>query len=238
MNVKTVCRAAVLGGCSLTLAALAPQKNVPVTSIVLDYAADIAPGLQIQSDGEGFYRNSSNLVSQIQAIGDWELDARNPRNSTRRIYLEFSKPIAGSAPGGGDPVAVPSGEYKFRAIAKCGLYGSNMFTLAPGATMPCPLHVGFDYNGTKYAIQMDPYTSANGPLPETNFANVTCIFPTSGTAPCSQWKFTPSGTYIAPDSTVKYRNVGKLLQYTTQGQTVAQDHGDFYFSFSILVTKP
>ena len=33
-------------------------KDVAVTSIVLDYAADIAPGLNIQSDGLGSYLNS------------------------------------------------------------------------------------------------------------------------------------------------------------------------------------
>ena len=235
MTVKALCRAVMFVSLAAAPAAVAPPpKNVPVTSIVLDYAADIAPRLEIQSDGQGSYLNAKTLTSHIQAIGDWELDARNPRGATREIRLDFTQPIAGSAPGGADPVSLPSGSYRFRVIAKCSLYGNSLLGFTAGATKTCPLHIGFDYNGTRYAIQMDPFTSANGPFPETNYANVTCIFPTTGPAPCSQWRFTPSGTYVAPDSTVKYRNVGKLLEYNDRNELVA-DHGDFYFSFSILV---
>ncbi len=237
MSVRTVCCTAAFVGASLSLTA-GPPKNVPVTSIVLDYAADVAPVLNVQSDGGGDYRNASTLVSQIQAIGDWELDAKNPKGATRKITLDFSQPIAGSLPGGGNPVSPPSGAYKFRAIAKCSLYGNSLIAFAAGAVKSCPLHIGFEYNGATWALQMDPYTAANGPFPETNYATVTCIFPTSGTSPCSQWRFTPSGTYIAEDSTMKYRNVAQLLEYkTSRGQTTAIDRGDFYVSFSILIVK-
>jgi hypothetical protein len=231
--VRAVCCAAVCIGFSLSVAA-GPAKNVPVNSIVLDYAADIAPGLNIQSDGQGTYVPASNLVSQIQAIGDWELDARNPRNATRKIYMDFSQPIAASAPGGGNPTAPPSGTYKFRAIAKCSLYGNSLFGFSAGATKTCPLHVGIDYGGSAWAFVMDPYTAANGPFPQTNYAAVTCIYPASGSA-CSQWKFTPSGTYTAADGSVKYRNVAKLLENPTSANWI--DHGDFYVSFQILIAK-
>jgi hypothetical protein len=84
---------------------------------------------------------------------------------------------------------------------------------------------------------MNPYASVNGPFPETNYANVRCIFPTTGTSACSQWKFTPSGTY-GVDGTVNYRNVAQLLEMTTIGrQTIAIDRGDFYMSFSIELAK-
>ena len=76
--VKAVCCAAVFIGFSLNVAA-GPPKNVVVTSIVRDNAANIAPRLDIQSDGVESYLNSKTLTSQIQAIGDWELDARNPK---------------------------------------------------------------------------------------------------------------------------------------------------------------
>ena len=237
MGVRTVCCTVAFIGVSLTLAA-GPSKNVPVMSIVLDYAADIAPRLNIQSDGRGDYVNSSSLVSQIQAIGDWELDAKNPKGATRKISLDFSQPVAGSAPGGGDPVGPPSGAYKFRVIAKCSLYGNSLLAFTAGAVKSCPLHVGFDYNGATWALQMNPYASAIGSFPETDAATVTCIFPTSGTSPCSQWKFSPSGTYTAADGSEKFRNVAKLLEYTTShGNTVAIDRGDFYVSFSILLAK-
>ncbi len=214
------------------------QKNVPVTSKILDYAADVAPRLDVQSDGLGDYLNSSTLVSQIQAVGDWELDAMNVSRSTRQIALDFLQPIAGSAPGGADPAVLPTGAYKFRVIAKCSLYDNSLLEFTAGTVKSCPLHIAFDYNGAKWAYQMDPYFSANGPFPETNYATVTCIYPASGSLPCSQWKFTPSGTYVAPDNTVQYRNVAKLLEYqVSRGKTIAIDHGDFYLSFSILIVK-
>lgn len=232
--VSAVCCAAVFVEFSVNIAAKPPQ-NVAVTSIVLDYAADVAPRLNIQSDGLGSYVPASNLVSQIQAIGDWELDARNPRNATRKIYVDFSQPIAGSAPGGGNPTSPPSGAYKFRAMAQCSLYGNSLLSFSAGATKTCPLRVGIDYGGTTWVLVMDPYTAVNGPFPETNDATVTCIFPTSGTSACSQWKFTPSGTYIAADGSVEYRNVAKLLQNPSSNSPI--DHGDFYVSFEVLIAK-
>jgi hypothetical protein len=234
-GVGAVCCAAVIIGFSISVAAGPPAKSVSVNSIVLDYAADIAPSLNVQSDGQGTYVPASSLVSQIQAIGDWELDARNPKNATRKIYVDFSQPIAGSAPGGGNPTSPPSGTYTFRAIAKCTLYGNSLFGFTVGATKTCPLHVGVDYGGSAWAFVMDPYTAANGPFPETNYATVTCIYPASGTSACSQWKFTPSGTYIAADGSMKYRNVAKLLENPTSNNPI--DHGDFYVSFEILIAK-
>lgn len=233
-GVRTMFRAAVFIGFGLSLTA-APAKNVSVNSMVLDYAADVAPRLNIQSDGLGSYIPAANLVSQIQAIGDWELDARNPKNATRKIYMDFSQPIAGSAPGGGNPTSPPSGMYKFRAMAKCSLYGNGLLGFSAGATKTCPLYVGIDYGGTTWRLVMDPYTAANGPFPQTDYATVTCIYPASGTSACSQWKFTPSGTYVAADNTVTYRNRAKLLEVPTSGNPI--DHGDFYVSFEILIAK-
>jgi hypothetical protein len=237
MGVKTVCCTAAFVGVGLSLSLIAgpPAKDVPVTSMVLDYAADIAPRLNVQSDGLGSYLNASTLVSHIQTVGDWELDARTPKGATRKIYMDFSQPIAGSAPGGGNPTAPPSGIYRFRAIAKCSLYGNSLLGFTAGAAKTCPLHIGIDYGGTTWAFEMDPYTAANGPFPETNYANVTCIYPTTGSAACSQWKFTPSGTYTDADGTTKYRNVAKLIEGPTTRNPIL--HGDFYVSFEILFAK-
>jgi len=221
----------------LTLPALAaPARDVPVTSIVSDYAADIAPALQIQSDQLGSYRNSKTLTSLIQSVGAWLLDTTG---STRSVYLGFTQPIPGSGLGGGDPVVLPSGHYNARLILKCNAVDQSMLTLPAGATITCPLHIAFSYNGNDYAIQMNPGASPNGTFPETNYANVSCIFPTGGANPCSQWKLTPSASSTMPDDTVRWRNVAKLLKYSTsRGTTVANDQGDFYFSFLILVSNP
>jgi hypothetical protein len=205
-------------GVPVTLAA-ASSGDTPVTSTLAD------AGMQIRSDGLGAYRNASTLTSVIQSIGAWVLDSYNPRKSTRQVYLDFSRPVAGSGPNGGNPVAIPSGLYKVRIIVNCPLYNnSNMLTLAPGATMLCPFHVGDIYSGgAGYAIEMNPvHTTTGTSYPETNSANVTCVRPASGAGPCTGWTITPS---------VTGGNVGVILN-----NGVSQ--GDYTFSFSVGITNP
>jgi hypothetical protein len=214
--------------------------DTPVTTYVSDADATVAPSLQIQSDGLGTYANSKSVGSVIQSVGAWVLDARTLKTATRRVVLDFTQPVAGSGPGGGSPIAVPSGLYKVRAISKCNVYGTSMWTLAPGATMTCPLHIAFDVGGVDYALQMNP-NAAGDPdgAPETQPANITCVTPTSGSGPCTGWQITPSGTYTAPDGSTAYRNVTRLIKYVTSGRTTTRvNQGDFYFSFSIRVTNP
>ena len=134
-----------------------------MTSIVSDYAADIAPALQVKSDQLGSYRNSKTLTSLIQSVGAWLLDTTS---STRSVYLGFTQPIAGSGLGGGDPVVIPSGHYSARLISKCNAGGVSMLTLPAGATITCPLHIAFSYNGSDYAVQMNPEVSPNGTSPK------------------------------------------------------------------------
>ena len=68
---------------------------------------------------------------------------------------------------------------------------------------------------------------------------MTCLTPASGSAPCTEWRFTPSGTYTAPDGSLEYRNVARLIKYvTTKNTTTNVNQGDFYFSFEIRVTNP
>ena len=220
----------------------AGSGDVPVTAIVADADAAIAPSLQIRSDGLGPYTNSNSLTSVLQPIGAWVLDSYNPRRATRRLYLDFGQPIAGSGPSGGAPIAVPSALYKLRAISKCHLLGTSFQTLAPGASMPCPLHIAFDYSGSSYAVQMNPGPSSGDPegnAPETNYAAITCVAPSSGAGPCTGWTVTPSGSYVDTEGTTRSGNVAKLLKYvTSKGKTVATNQGDFYFSFQIGVGNP
>ena len=88
--------------------------------------------------------------------GAWVLDSQNPRNATRTLFLDFGQPVAGSGPNGGDPIAVPSALYKVHAISKCNLYDNSMWTLAPGATMACPLHIAFSYGGVQLRRADEP----------------------------------------------------------------------------------
>jgi hypothetical protein len=237
MNAERLRRAlvALTVGASMSSMAAAPPpaKDVPVTSIVLDYAADIAPALTIRSDGAGSYLNSKALTSLIQVIGDWVLDSINQRNTTRRIYLDLSQAVPGS---GSLANLIPAGSYAFRALAQCSTYGNSLLGFTAGQVKTCPLRIGFDVGTTRYAIVMNPTGGVHGPFPETDAATATCIDPPTGSAPCSRWKLTPSGTYIAPDGSVKYRNVSRLLEFDSRGNVVA-DHGDFYMSFAIVMEK-
>ncbi len=223
-----------LGSFLVGLVALAGPGDVAVTSFVSDYDSGIAPALQIQSDKLGAYTNSKTLTSVIQSVGSWLLNVSDARNTTRTLYLGFNQPIAASGPNGGDPVAVPSGHYKARIISKCNVYNNNMFTLPGGATMTCPLHATFDYAGASYGVRMNPSYDVG-----TNPVNITCIFPSTPGAACSQWKIWPSGTYITAGGTLAAGNVGRLSRVTTsKGQTVEINQGDFYFSFLIIVMRP
>jgi hypothetical protein len=215
--------------------------DAPVRSYILDADTAVAPSFQIRSDGLGVYANSSTLSSIIQgSAGAWVLDSQSARNATRMLFLDFGQPVAGSGPNGGDPIAVPSGPYLVRVISKCNVYGNSMWTLAPGATMACPVHVAFSYGAFKYAVQMNPNPAGDPEgAPETQWANVTCLTPSSGTGPCTEWLFTPSATSVAPDGRVTYRNVARLIKYVTAKNTTTNvNQGDFYVSFAFRVTNP
>ena len=79
--VKVVCGAAVCIGFSMSVAAGPPAKNVPVNSIVLDYAADIAPS------SEHPERRTGDLCPRIEPgfpdSSDRRLGARCPKSEER-----------------------------------------------------------------------------------------------------------------------------------------------------------
>ena len=102
--------------------------------------------------------------------------------------------------------------------------------------MICPMNVHFDYGGKTYDWHM---AAQNVNFPETDSVNITCIFPTSGTNPCSQCRIWPSRADVLPDGTTRLRNVANLSYETTsKGKTTYVKQGDFYVSLSIIVTKP
>ena len=222
----------------LVMAQKPGSTDTPVTSIISDYDSGVAPALQIQSDKLGAYTNSKTLRSVITASGIWAIDSFYVRYATRTICLAFSQPIAGTGPNGGSPVAPPSSCYLARISTECDNYNNNPLTLPAGQTMTCPMNVHFAAGGKTYDLHMNPIaTVAN--FSETNPVTMTCIFPASGTAPCSQWLIRPSGTYAAPDGTMQFRNVANLSQEViVKGTTTYIKQGDFYFSFAIVVTNP
>jgi len=198
-----------------------PVAN-PVTSTIANDDASIAPTLQIRSDGWEVYPNSTTLLSEVQGIGDWVVDALNTQGATRQVSLDFSQPISGTGLGDGAPIVVP-----FRAISRCSLNGLSFLTLAPGASMACPLHFRFNYAGGDYALEMNPNA---GYAPGTDNASVTCVDPSSGEGPCTAWTITPSDGHS---------NVAELIHYTkVKGKTQKVNEGHFQMSFSIRVTSP
>lgn len=244
MNSTIRIRAAVSAAAlALTLpvsaAAQKPRSSdTPVTSVISDYDSGMAPSLQIQSDKKGAYENSSTLRSVIMSNGQWALDSYYVKGATRTVYLRFDQPISGTGPNGGEPVSPPSGLYKARIGSECwrAPYNGSFLTLPPGQTMACPMNVHFDYGGKTYDLHMSQF---NANFPETNYVNVTCIYPTSGSGPCSQWRITPSATYYQPDGTTGYRNIANLSYETTlKGSLVYVKQGDFFVSFLIIVSNP
>lgn len=212
----------------------AQNKNVPVGTSIEDIEEAIAPSLQIRSDGVGLYTNSRVLESIIQAGGDFELNT-NLRGATRGITLDFSQPVLGTGPGGGMPIAPANGIYQGRFIAKCHLYGNNLFVLSGGQTVDCPLATSWAIGDATYRIQMNPRNGVEASL-LTDFVNITC----TGTdaVGCRQWKIEPSGSFIEPDGSLKKRNRGSLIKIvTSKGKTIETNQGDFYFSFQIQFTK-
>lgn len=230
---------AMFAGLSLPAQAGKPggSTTTQVNSAIADYDSGVAPALQIQSDQAGTYFPSTILKSEfINNGGTWAIDSYYVAGATRTIWLGFTEGLPGTGPGGGVPVSPPSGYYKARLGSECFRVGNNFLTLLPGQTMQCPMNVHFNYGGKTYDLHMAPL---NTNFPETQSANITCINPTSGTAPCSQWRFWPSGTYTAPDGSYRQANVANLSYETTvKGQFKYVKQGNFYVSLSILVLKP
>jgi hypothetical protein len=211
------------------------NQAVPVVTAIEDSEDAIAPTLQIRSDGGGFYTTSKVLQSIIQPGGDWELDT-NLRGSTRGFTVDFSQPVPGSGPGGGAPIAPAAGIYHARFISKCHVYGNDLLAITGGQTVDCPLTTSFSVDGVSYRIQMNPRTGV-AVYPQTDFVTVTCTSPGSNT-PCSQWRMEPTGTFTAPDGSLKKRNRANLAKIvTSKGKTIETNQGDFYFSFQIQATR-
>jgi hypothetical protein len=248
-----VSAAALLVSCGLSVAVAQQSADLPVTSWIKDYidVTDPISGttqrlqMQVQSDGAGSYRNSKSVMSIIQYIGDWYLDTGvTIKNPTRKGFLDFSKPIAGSGPGGGNPTPpFTAGLVEPRLISKCGEYGVNMLSIAGGQTVNCPMTIGFYYpiGGTDhYRIHMTPDSRSLFPYPETDYVDITCTGVNSSSQ-CNRWQIEPNGMKggcVTADCSVK-QNVVKLVKLvTTRGKETEINRGDFLMSFSVSLTNP
>ncbi len=209
-----------------------PPSDTPVTTTIDGLGVDTLPTLRIQSDQLGAYRNSSSLQSILQAsLGDWVLDMLNYNSSPqRKVLIDLRDAVPGSGPNGGAPTAPFAYQIvRARFIEQCSVYGTDMRSIPGGATVYCPLVVGFDdASGVRYRLTMRADN-----FPEVNLTQVTCVG-TDANAKCNQWKIEPSATQLNGE----IKNVAKLLKVATRPNQSDQDMGDFYLSFAIHLTNP
>jgi hypothetical protein len=201
--------------------------------------------MQVQSDGAGTYKNSKSVISVIQSLGDWEFDTGvTIKTPTRKAFLDFSQPIAGSAPGGANPSSpFITGLVSPRFRAKLSQYGINPFDIVYGQTVQAPMTIGFNYpagSSDLYRIHNTPGEQSIFPYAETDFVDMTCTG-VNANSQCNRWQIRPNGAKggcITVDCAVK-RNVIKLVKVITRGNNVTEiDQGDFYMTFAIDVTNP
>jgi hypothetical protein len=229
-----------------------PPVDVPVTSTIKDYIDWTDPEgttriqMQFQSDGAGPYANSQTVTSLIHSIGEWELDTGlNITNPTRSVYLDFSKGIPGSGPGGGNPTPPFTAglvQPRFYAESSQSPYFVNILSIAGGQTVGSPLRIGFFYpvgGETQYRIHMTP-ESPIYPYPETDYVDITCTG-VNANSQCNSWQIEPNGFKggcVTADCSVK-QNVVKLVKLVTvKGKLTEVNQGDFLMSFSVGVTNP
>lgn len=206
--------------------------NVPVTSTLQGAGPFSIPTYRIQSDLLGPYQNGvDSIISILQGCsGDWLFDTGG--STSRTVLIDLRDPVRNSG-------ATPPFAYQYlppRIIAKAhettagsimGMHGLNSSILSP-------LSAAFNYAGSSYGLRMNPLN-----WPQTNYALVTCtgvVDPTNpATSRCNQWTITPSVTQ--PDGELKsIAHLERLV--TVKGKTTSENHGDYYISFSILVTNP
>ena len=197
----------------------AAASDKPVTSTIQDADANFVP-YSLQSDTLGEYKNGvSSVVSQIQAIGDWELDMLN--SPLRRVRVNFGDPVAGSNPNNLAPPANAS--YQVRFLTQC---SPSLQNLALNATQKCPLIIAVNVGADRYSIRFN-----SSAFPGTENPSWSCTSVLNGK--CNGWRMQS----LAADNSGKLS--AQLLKITTsKGKTVNQDYGKYYFSFDVSLTNP
>lgn len=197
-----------------------PVSNAPATSTIADTDPGTGAVYRIGSDGLGSYLSSVDSVkSNIQAIGDWELDLK--LSPVRRARVDLGDPVPGSNPN-------PPFQAAFlpvRFISKC--TDANVFLpgLAVGQQATCPLSLNFDYNGVNYALR------ANTLHPGTEFTQWTCL--ARNATKCVSFRMRPS--VVQSDGERKI--IMQLVRPATR-RVPEQSLGFFYMSYDVAVTTP
>jgi hypothetical protein len=207
-------------------------QDTPVTTSFIGLGADSVPTMRLQSDLLGSYVNTSTVLSHIQGSGDYELITNSASTPTRTVLFDFRDPIPNSAPGGTNPT--PPFQYQTmpaRFICKGGAYLTDMQEMyGVSTTGNCALSPSFHLaDGTTYRIDMGTPT-----FPGTQPALITCVRVDPANK-CNQWRIEPS--IVQADG--ERKNIGRLMKTTpAKPKDIHVSVGDFYFSFTIDITKP
>ena len=225
---RRVCFALMVMTLAFALATLVsaakPAANTatPVTSTL--HGGPVQPDAmavnnRILSDGNGAYINgASGVVSVLQPVGDWELDAS--ASSFRRIVLDF-RHRAGTQTAPFDLVTVGG-----RIISKCFQAGSYR-AMSAGSSQDCTIAISFTHADARYRLVM------NSNFPGLQLAQVSCE--ASDASGCSAWRVLPVGVNPANGEAA---NVAKLLLLTTvKGKEVQTDLGNYYMSFEFAIVR-
>jgi hypothetical protein len=191
------------------------NQNKPVTSTIQDNDANFAP-YSLQSDLLGTYKNGVNsVVSQIQAIGDWELDML--ASPTRKVYINFGEPVPDTNPNNLPPPA--NGYYPVRFLAQC---PADLRNLGSGGSQNCKMIIAVNVGADRYSIRFGYVAGTSQPL-------WTCGAVTN--LKCGSWR-------MQSDPNGSGKVIAQLLKITTaKGKTVEEARGKYYFSFDVGVTN-
>jgi len=223
MRMKAV-RRNVLIALTLALGAAVTLSGKAATFVDVTTTIQNSTSLQMESDGLGpytsFSRHGDSVTSELQPIGDWDLDLTSSK--TRTTVLSLTQPVSTSNP----PPPFTVEQIASRQISKCSQNNSVTFTtLLPGRSVSCPLSTEFTLaDGTSWRFIMN-----HNNYPDTNWVTVTCTTPV-GNSKCTSWSITPAQTGVP--------NVGKLLKLNGQFGTAIADYGDYNVSFVFEITDP
>jgi hypothetical protein len=214
-------------------------KFTNVTSTV-DVRSNMSEVSTIQGDGQGVYTHgTASVTSQIQPIGDWELDMFS---STARWAHVNPGPNVATTGQTAQGLAPAPGVFATRFLTQCTSYGPGLLAMVPNQTYQCGLTVGF--RSTVQGNWTMRFHPLNGPSVHSQTAKVTCETTNASTGKCNKWTVS-SGTVTTTDpetgieSTVPAKIKARLFKVeSTKRSTTYVDYGLYEFSFSASFTAP
>lgn len=206
----------------LTLMAISGYGFRPPTTNIVNSSIEISDStgaFSLAGDGVAYQNGINSVVSQIQGIGDWELNMLASTN--RRVNVTFDDPVTVPA---GIPTPM-SGLYPVRFITQCTQYGFNLLNLTSvGQTATCGMIVRVETGSEVFSLR---FFTQN--FPGSDNISVGCTAVAAGK--CSSWRTqSPNGTG---------KRIARVQKITTvRNKQVLTDYGLYRFSFDMSFSKP